>query len=279
MFWRRPTCGLAIILVVLWIAAFHVAAAHAQPQDSSEDDFKAAPGPGERTFASTCAGCHGLDGRGSERAPSIAGSAKVQHFSDAQISSIISNGVPGTGMPPFRSLSAAQVHAVVNYLRILQGKLNARALPGDPKRGEAIFFAKGECSTCHTFSGKGGFFGPDLSTYGVSISAKAILDAILSPARAIQPGYKPAAVTTQDGGRLEGLLRNEDNFSVQLLTKDGSFHFFQKSDVQNVEYLKQSFMPVDYGERLTRSELNDLVSFLMSVRSSQSPPPKSKGQD
>ena len=56
---------------------------------------------GKTTYNTSCAGCHGLDGRGSEKAPNISGSAKVQHLSDAQLSSIISNGVPGTGMPGF----------------------------------------------------------------------------------------------------------------------------------------------------------------------------------
>jgi cytochrome c oxidase cbb3-type subunit 3 len=239
--------------------------------DSLEDDFKKTPGPGQLTFASTCAGCHGLDGRGGDKAPNIAGNTKVQHFTDAQLADIISNGVPGTGMPPFHSLSPAQVRALVAYLRVLQGKSKARALPGNSDQGKKIFFSKGECSTCHTISGEGGFLGPDLSTYGSSMSAEAILKAILNPARIALSGYKPASVTTRDGTRVEGVVRNEDNFSVQLQTKDGSFLFLQKSDVQNLEYSSQSMMPANYADRLTRSELNDLISFLMSAGSPSKP--------
>ena len=47
-------------------------------------------------------------------------------------------------------------------------------------------------------------------------------------------------------------------------TRDGSFHFFQKSNLRTVEHLERSLMPTDYGERLSPSELNDLVSYLMS---------------
>ncbi len=235
--------------------------------DTLEDDFKKTPGPGQLTFASTCAGCHGLDGRGSDKAPNIAGNTKVQHFTDAQLADIISNGVPGTGMPPFHSLSPAQVHGVVAYLRALQGKSKARALPGNPDQGKKFFFGKAECSTCHTISGEGGFLGPDLSTYGSSMSAEALLKSILNPARIAPSGYKPATVTARDGTRVEGVVRNEDNFSVQLQTKDGSFLFLQKSDVQTLEYSGKSLMPANYSDRLSQSELNDLISFLMTAGS------------
>ena len=48
--------------------------------DTLEDDFKKTPGPGQLTFSSTCAGCHGLDGRGGDKAPNIASNTKVQHL-------------------------------------------------------------------------------------------------------------------------------------------------------------------------------------------------------
>jgi len=264
------------ISLLLWVGCFAAPASHAQQDDALEEDFKARPSAGQRTFAARCAGCHGLDGRGSDKAPNIAGNAKMQHLSDDQISSIISTGVPGTGMPAFRSLSPAQVHSLVGYLRVLQGRLAARALPGDAGRGKKIFFSKGECSNCHTISGEGGFLGPDLSAYGSAMSADAILKAIVNPVRISSAGYKSAVVTTRDGARMEGVIRNEDNFSVQLQTADGSFHFFQKYDVQSLEYLGRSLMPTNYGERLSRGELDDLTSYLMSAGSSSKAEPGSK---
>jgi putative heme-binding domain-containing protein len=249
--------------LLLWAAAFHVSPALAQ-DDAWDDDFKKAASPGQRTFNSTCAGCHGLDGRGGDKGVNIAGSVKIQHLSDAQVSDIISNGVPGTGMPAFHQLSARQIGALVSYVGILQGKGEARTLPGDPTRGKEIFFGKAECSTCHMISGDGGFLGPDLSAYGSARPAKAIRDEIVRPARIESAGYRSAVLTTRDGDRLEGVIRNEDNFSIQLQTKDGSFHFFQKSDLQSVQPLGQSLMPTNYGQKLTPDELKDLVSYLMN---------------
>ncbi len=71
-------------------------------------------------------------------------------------------------------------------------------------------------------------------------------------------------LTTRDGDRLEGIIRNEDNFSVQLQTKDGGFHFFEKSELRAVEPLGQSLMPTNYSQRFSPDELNDLVSYLMN---------------
>jgi putative heme-binding domain-containing protein len=236
--------------------------------DALEEDFKNGLSPGQQVFAATCAGCHGLDGQGSEKAPNIADNARVQHSSDSQIASIISHGIAGTGMPAFPALGPEQVHSLIAYLRVLEGRLAARSFPGDPARGQKVFTGKGECSSCHTISGQGGFIAPDLSTYGSHRSAASILKAILDPARIVPSGYRFAAVTTGDGNRLEGVVRNEDNFSAQLQTSDGSFHFFSKSEVR-LEYLGRSMMPANYGEKLSRSELDDLVSFLMSAGSAK----------
>src|SRR5690348_3857846 len=59
---------------------------------------------GTQIFASACASCHGLDGRGGERAPDIAQARAVQQLSNQQLTRILSAGIPGTGMPSFRSL-------------------------------------------------------------------------------------------------------------------------------------------------------------------------------
>jgi putative heme-binding domain-containing protein len=248
---------------VLCAGAFHCPQTLAQQHDFWGENLKTTPAPGQRAFNSNCAGCHGLDGRGSDKGPNIA-SVNVRRLPDARVSSIISDGIPGTGMPAFHSLSEQQIRALISYVRVLQGKLEARTPPGDATRGKEIFFGKGECSSCHARSGEGGFLGRDLSAYGSDLPAKAIRDEILKPDRIEPAGYRSAALVTHDGNRLEGVIRNEDNFSVQLQTKDGGFHFFQKSDLRTVEHLERSLMPTNFGERLSPSELNDLVSYLMS---------------
>jgi len=226
---------------------------------------KTSAGSGRSTFNSSCAACHGLDGHGGDKAPNIATSARVQHFSDAELSGIISNGVPGTGMPAFHTLSATQVHDLVGYLRSLQGKVEAGTVSGNAQHGKEIFFGKGNCSDCHTISGQGGFLGPDLTNHAATSSAAAIREEIVKAPRVAATGYRSAVLVTAGGERLEGLVRNEDNFSLQLQTKDGSFHFFKKALLQKIEYVDGSLMPSDYGQRLSNADLNDLTSYLMTT--------------
>jgi cytochrome c oxidase cbb3-type subunit III len=253
-----PLLGLGLLLGV-FNTSFSLA------QQNSSGHSKITLEPGRTTYNSSCAGCHGLDGSGSDKAVNISTSAKMRHLSEAQLASIISNGVPGTGMPAFHNLSERQTRAVVGYLRSLQGKTDARTPPGNARHGKEIFFGKGECSGCHTISGEGGFLGPDLSGYGASAQIKAIRNEIVRSQRFPPPGYRPAVLITSAGDRLEGLIRNEDNFSVQFQTKDGAFHFFQKSELRSLDRLESSLMPTNYGERLGPGELNDLVNYLMTA--------------
>ncbi len=263
-----PALGFCFLL---W--AFNISFSFGQ-QISASDDPKVNHGTGSATYNSACAGCHGLDGRGTDKAINISESNQIRHLSDAQLTDIISNGVPGTGMPAFHTLSERQTRAVVGYIRSLQGKGDARNLPGNARHGKEIFFGKGECSSCHTISGEGGFLGPDLSSYGAGVPSKEIRDAIVRPQRVPPQGYRQAVLTTSAGDRVEGIIRNEDNFSIQFQTKDGAFHFFQKSELHGLDRLDASLMPTNYGERLSPGELDDLANYLMTANPNASKPTK-----
>jgi len=261
-----------VIACLWWAGIGENSASQVQQPDSVREKPRPAQASGNPIFSSTCAGCHGLDGRGGERAPGIAGNAQAERLSDAQIFGIISNGISGTGMPAFRSLGEEQVRALVRYVRTLQGKVETRTLPvGDATHGRDLFYGKGECSACHMISGQGGFLGPDLSNYAAEASAGTILGAIVNPDRVVPAGYRSGVATTRDGTRVTGVIRNEDNFSLQIMTADGSFHFIEKSDLQKMEYPREPLMPTNYRGRLSASELNDLVSYLMSMSTSASP--------
>jgi len=259
--WRRAFVFAGVVIVgAVGAEAVSLAVARPRPQKSAADK----DAPGKQTWAGNCAGCHGLDGRGGERGPNIATNPEIAGLSDAEITHIVRDGSPNMAMPALgRTLSAAQIAAVVKHLRTLQGGQHATALPGDPKAGHALFYGKAECSSCHMVEGLGGFLGPDLSDFASTRAPEEIRGAIVHPEPDLRA--KTATVYARDGAKYLGIIRNEDNFSLQLQTTDGSFHLFDRKEIERVEPRKQSLMPSDYGTRLTPAELNDLVSFLMAT--------------
>ena len=229
------------------------------------------------TFAATCGGCHGLDGRGAERGPNIATRQEVVRRSDAQLLGILQKGMPAAGMPGFAALGNSKLVALVSYLRTLQGKNVAMPIIGSPERGEVLFFGTARCAECHMVGGRGGFIGSDLSAYASDSSPTDIRLAIVKPDRDAKSGRGQVQVTMVDGNRLEGVVRNEDNFSMQLQTLDGVFHFIQRPEISAVKPLARPIMPADYGQSLSSAELDDIVGYLMTVaRSAPAKAPKQK---
>jgi putative heme-binding domain-containing protein len=221
--------------------------------------------------------CHGLDARGGEHAPGIANSRDVQQKSDKALFQIIRGGLPAAGMPSFPTLPENEIEAVVKYLRSLSGAATAENAKGDPLRGEKLFFGKAQCGDCHMLAGKGGFIGPDLSDFAVSHSVSQIRAAIVRPDEKLLPEQQVTHVETTDGLKLSGLIRNEDNFSMQLQGIDGQFHLLMKSQIAKVESTGHSLMPDDYGTRLSSAELDDLVSFIARYGRRVEAPPTSSG--
>src|SRR5262249_31192756 len=217
---------------------------------------------GQQTFASNCAGCHGLDGKGGERAPDIVTRVNIRQLSDDELFQIVVNGVPRKSMPGFGYLGDPMVRSIVAYLRTLQGTPTMKALAGDSTRGRNLFFGKGQCSSCHSIYGRGGFFASDLSDYSRGRSAEAVREAIVTPNKNLDPRNRVVVVKLPSGKTFEGIARNEDNFSDQLLTIDGVIHLFTKSELASLTYRRESPMPADYGTRLSSAELDDLVNYL-----------------
>jgi cytochrome c oxidase cbb3-type subunit 3 len=223
----------------------------------------------KKAYGTSCAGCHGLDGKGGERAPDIVMRASIRQRSDAALLKILENGIPNTSMPGFNFLSAETRSSLVAYLRQLQGSDKSANLPGDSGRGKEIFFGAGGCSKCHMVRGEGGFFASDMSEYGPGRTAESIRSAILTPNLDADPRRRTVIATLNGGKVLEGLAKNEDNFSIQLLSQDGIIHLLQKSNLVNLTYRNESPMPADYGTRLKPFEIDDLVKFLSTLRSAK----------
>jgi putative heme-binding domain-containing protein len=157
---------------------------------------------------------------------------------------------------------------LVAFVRNLSAPANESKLPGDPDAGAAIFFGKGGCDRCHMIRGRGGFLGPDLTDAGALHTVPQLREALLKPNARIADGYQGVTATMQDGAKISGVARNDDDYSIQILDSKGDLHLLSKSNLRDVLFQKNSLMPGDYGSRLTTDEISNVLAFLsrQSVR-------------
>jgi putative heme-binding domain-containing protein len=228
---------------------------------------------GSKTFATNCAGCHGSDGRGGERAPNIATARNITSLSDAELSNYVRNGVTGSGMPAFGFLGESGIRDVVAFLRQLQGKTAEVKVTGDDAAGRTLFFGQAGCSKCHMMHGEGGFIASDLSDYGNGIAAERIRAAIVGPETFVAPGSEVVEVVTS-AGSFRGVLRAEDNFTIVVQMEDGRYRKLAKAGLKKLTHTGHSLMPADYGHSLSQKEIDNIVSYL--IRSASPVDPSSR---
>jgi len=110
--------------------------------------------------------------------------------------------------------------------------------------------------------GKGGFLASDLTEYARTYAPRSIKEAILNPGKFSDRSTEMVQIATSAGDHLSGVIRNEDNFSLQIQSVDGAFHLLMKSEIDRMDRSASSKAHAEYGHRLTASELEDVVSYL-----------------
>jgi putative heme-binding domain-containing protein len=232
---------------------------------------------GRSLYDQHCTACHGADAGAGERAPAIVSAATSMRGarSDAQLMAIVKNGIPGTAMPAWGNrLSDADIASIGAFIHALRGTALDNPLPGDPAHGEAVFWGKGGCASCHAIGGRGSSLGPDLGNIAVMRKSTAISDALTKVEHRVYGdggvrvpmlppmNYEPVHLVTKTGQAFDGLMRNQDAWSVQFVTMDGRFHSFDRAALASIAIKPGSIMPTDNDKRLTPDEFKDLLAFL-----------------
>lgn len=138
---------------------------------------------------------------------------------------------------------------------------------GDAEAGRRLFFEKTEvsCLRCHKINGNGGEVGPDLTGIGKKYQRDYLLESIVEPNRQIAKGYETLVLTLTNGQLKTGVLRSEDAKVVRLMTPEGQSLVVPKAQIDDRQR-GPSAMPGDLVQKLSRTELRDLIEFLATLR-------------
>jgi putative heme-binding domain-containing protein len=113
--------------------------------------------------------------------------------------------------------------------------------------------------------GQGGALGPDLTAIGAARSREALTTALRDPSAAVALGFRAVKLRAR-GELVEGVVKGEDAFSLQVVSVDNDLRAFPKRELDELERSTKSLMPVFDVNRLSDSALEDLLAYLGTLR-------------
>ncbi len=241
------------------------ASSSAQHRESNPFSSAADLADGERLYRTNCGVCHGMEGK-SGRGARLAVRNHRLGDSDAEMFRVIQNGVPGTDMPGLW-LEEDSIWKILLFVRTLEvdaGDVCAPT-PGDAGRGEEVFTQS--CKGCHAVGQEGGRLGPPLTHVGLNYSREQLRDALVKPDKDVGNRYRAVRVTTKTGEAIEGVLLNEDGYTVHLMDREENLRSFEKAELAAVEKPGTSLMPSYEG--MSELELQSVSAYLCGLRGGQ----------
>lgn len=252
IFW----CGASLLA---FVAAFVYSPASVSAQDQPNASSKLVQG--KQLFSRLCAGCHGADAHGGDRAPSLVGNARLRSRSASELQAFIRGGNLSSGMPAF-DLPARQLEAIAALVRSWNPPTGPTAAAADVERGQQFFFGEGKCVSCHMVEGWGEPIGPDLSNVGKELTTAELRAVLLEPNAHITPGYELVSVRLRDGQTVRGFARSRSNFDIQIQDLQGYIRPVHADQITAITQENQSLMaPV----KASPEELQDLIAYLASL--------------
>jgi len=134
---------LTLFCIIGIILSINTATAIQYPSEKPSVDL------GQKIYTMNCAGCHGIKGDGSvfKGAPDFTNQDTMINKNSSLFFDAVSEGVPGTAMPGFGSLSVSEMWDVVAYTWTFWADRDSAG------RGKIIYESK--CAGCHGIKGDG----------------------------------------------------------------------------------------------------------------------------
>ena len=82
----------------------------------------------------------------------------------------------------------------------------------------------------------------------------------------VDPSFAPTTLTAESGERMQGVKKSEDLFSIQVIDMGGRIQGFEKDQLDSLDVSTESLMPVYSLEVLSDDALEDLLSYLLTLR-------------
>ena len=128
-------------------------------------------------------------------------------------------------------------------------------------------FAAAACYACHRFDNQGGMTGPDLTSAGRRYSAHDLLDQVINPSKVINEQFSAITVLTAAGLTHTGVIVNLNGDSMTIntdLTNPNQQVSIDRKEIEELIVSKVSPMPEGLFNKMTRTEVLDLVAYLIS---------------
>ncbi len=139
---------------------------------------------------------------------------------------------------------------------------------GDAARGRKIFYenAAVACTRCHHIANDGGGnAGPVLDGIASRQPREYLLESIVFPNKQVAQGFETAMISMKNGAAYAGVVKNETDSTLVLLSPEDGEVKLKKSDIASRDK-GLSGMPEGLGQLLSRQELRDVIEFLGTLK-------------
>lgn len=136
---------------------------------------------------------------------------------------------------------------------------------GDPLSGHDLF-AAAQCSSCHQFNGTGQGIGPELTSIANRFSIREMIEATIDPHKSVAPRYRAQTLLTDSGQQITGLVIDEKERPLMVMTPDGRRITVERNEVENIRTSELSHMPERLLDNLSLSQISDLFAYLTHGR-------------